>query len=559
MRYYHLFILAAVLISCGKDSGEEGTNDKASTASSASSTTYINVSDGYVLGAVVTSGTQTAQEYDPLGAGWYRFEATPEAQIVAAGGVNDIVTVNGLSDAGEPYAPTLRAPAGYGNVTPLTTMLLDKGSSETAALYPNAYAYDNRFDFDVVAASLQNLAIAKENAKAAIELSYPGTTVAVTPRIIDGQQVASSDDTWQFVVSLQLFGQHYCGGSLIDPEWVVTAGHCVTNDWGQVLPYKPTIMAGSYSLSSGGVTVQADALYVHPSYNPNTLNNDVGLIHLSSPITSVTPIALAQTLAQTGEATMVAGWGDVDEDDNVDDMPDDLMAVTIPVIDYDICNASYWFLTDSMFCAGYMAGGKDSCSGDSGGPLIALEEGEYRLNGLVSFGGSEEQLCGAPDYPGVYTDVTSVADWIGDYVDLASSSSSSRVFIGASSVASVSSESVSSEMSSASSAPSSVAWAAVSSKVVVKSSAASLVSSVSSGAVSSASLSSVAVSVASSLPASTSSSTTSSSADAVSSSASSAAATLDTIFAQIDAAADYDALNVIVVEYLGRFNGTYEE
>lgn len=381
----------------------------------------VLVSDAYVVDATVRSGETLAYETHEKGAGWYQFKTTINKDITVENGVNDIQPTNGKPDEGEPYAPTLKAPSYYQNVTPLSTMMLQYPASMKER-YPNAYSYDSSFNFDVVKVSEQNLSIAKENAKAAIELSAEQSAKKVVNlRIINGKKVSVNDDTWRFIISIQYNNSHSCGGSLINPEWVLTAAHCISDYNGNPVKNLPSNLSGTYSLVIGGTRVQTDAVYPHPNYDIDTIDNDIGLIHLSKPITNVESITLDTQVPQDNALIKVAGWGDIDADQQQYYYPDDLMEVTMPVINFDTCNTSYQTLTESMFCAGYMNGSKDSCQGDSGGPLIQ----NNKLSGIVSFGGSDTQYCGAPDYPGVYTKVANYIDWIESHTGPLESSSSS--------------------------------------------------------------------------------------------------------------------------------------
>jgi trypsin len=395
--------IAFLIIGCG------------SSSSSGSETPLsVVVSDAYIVHADVVSGDKKAYEDRDSGSGVYTFEESISENIVVKNGVNDINPTNSKADDGEPYAPTLKAPYSYKNITPFTTMMiLDEERAKDN--YPNAYKYKSDFDFDVVKVSDENLSIAKENIRAAFELSaLDGTRKVPKLRIINGEQVLADDDTWRFIVSIQQYKHHFCGGSLIHPQWVLTAAHCISRE-----SVQPSILAGTYSLVVEGVDVISDALYPHPDYNSDTVDNDIGLIHLKDPINSVKPIELDHSIPADNTMISVAGWGNMSIDSEI--YPDDLMQVDMPVINFDTCNNSYGYLTNSMFCAGYMDGSKDSCQGDSGGPLIQ----DNRLSGIVSFGGSDTQPCGAPDYPGVYTRVANYIDWIESHTGPLSSSSSS--------------------------------------------------------------------------------------------------------------------------------------
>jgi trypsin len=102
--------------------------------------------------------------------------------------------------------------------------------------------------------------------------------------------------------------------------------------------------------------------------------------------------------------TTTAGWGLTSENDTA--LPTDLLKVDVPVVGRSSCNASVGFIapiTTQMFCAGFPAGGKDSCSGDSGGPIVDCAT--KVLLGLVSWGNG----CAEPNAPGVYSNIGEAA------------------------------------------------------------------------------------------------------------------------------------------------------
>lgn len=107
----------------------------------------------------------------------------------------------------------------------------------------------------------------------------------------------------------------------------------------------------------------------------------------------------------------VAGWGNTNPTgENGSNPADRLQELEVKILSDEKCTEGYGeeFYTASMFCAGYMEGGRDSCQGDSGGPLICIKNGFPVLQGVVSWGFG----CGRAGFPGIYTDVVKYTDWI---------------------------------------------------------------------------------------------------------------------------------------------------
>ena len=205
------------------------------------------------------------------------------------------------------------------------------------------------------------------------------------PFIVGGEEVdpACPDCKYPFMVSLRYGGGHWCGGSLVREDWVITAAHCVEGVSESSLQVK--IGLHNVNSTSGAVTRNVDDIIVHPQYSSWSLDNDYALLELSSPVTTFEPIQLITDDSHDDEPVMstTMGWGATYEGDwngsNV------LMEVDVPID--ESCGNIGNEVTNNMVCAGDNNGGEDSCQGDSGGPLIMTNSnGEYELIGIVSWG-----------------------------------------------------------------------------------------------------------------------------------------------------------------------------
>ncbi|XP_030060869.1 chymotrypsin-like protease CTRL-1 [Microcaecilia unicolor] len=235
-------------------------------------------------------------------------------------------------------------------------------------------------------------------------------TISNYNRIVNGENAVPGSWPWQ--VSLQDgSGFHFCGGSLINQFWVVTAAHC------SVSPSYHRVILGEYDRSSSSEQLQVKTIsraITHPYWNANTLNYDITLLKLSSPAqlhARVSPVCLAATsdVLPLGIICVTTGWGRISGSSNT--TPAKLQQVALPLVTVADCR-QYWGsrITDLMICAG--AAGASSCQGDSGGPLVCQKGDAWTLIGIVSWGTSN---CNV-QAPGMYARVTKLRSWIDQIV-----------------------------------------------------------------------------------------------------------------------------------------------
>lgn len=246
--------------------------------------------------------------------------------------------------------------------------------------------------------------------KSLVLLSIPFSVYAkpVNSFIVGGEVAAQGE--FPFIASLHGRSGHFCGGTLIAKNWVLTAAHCVKG--GSIA--KVYIGLHSQKALSSGEVFTAAKVIAHSEYNAQKTDYDYALIKLSGDSKAVPALVNDEEIKIPVSAdegvinTVVAGWGVVKESSY--SLPDLLQKVTVPLVDQETCNKSYkGNITNRMICAGLAAGGKDSCQGDSGGPLVIKnEDGSVNLVGVVSWG----EGCARANKYGVYSKVNEVTSWI---------------------------------------------------------------------------------------------------------------------------------------------------
>ncbi|XP_028299404.1 proproteinase E-like isoform X2 [Gouania willdenowi] len=245
-------------------------------------------------------------------------------------------------------------------------------------------------------------------------------TPAVKPdtgRVVNGEDARPHSWPWQ--ISLQVkHGSRYhhtCGGTLIAPRWVLTAGHCI---WpGDV--YR--VVLGEHDMSQQEQTEQIRdilRIIVHPSWDIDHVadGNDLALLKLDkSPIMNdsvgVACLPRAGEIPPHGSQCYISGWGNLYTHGP---MPDKLQQALLPVVEHSVCSQSDWWgitVKNTMICAGgdIVSG----CNGDSGGPLNCLgEDNRWYVQGVTSFVSS--RVCNEVKKPTVFTRTSAFSEWLSE-------------------------------------------------------------------------------------------------------------------------------------------------
>lgn len=249
------------------------------------------------------------------------------------------------------------------------------------------------------------------------------SSVAAQRRIIGG--FSAQSDSWPWMAAIvdaggDTYADQYCGGTLIHSRWVMTAAHCVYDQSGRLAtPKDIEVVLGVTNLrQDSGERIGVGQIVVHPNYDYNGSNDaDIALLELETESTQE-PIAIFSGGTDLSQVDgTVIGWG-VTGFSNPS--PSQLQQASVPIVSNTVCNEAYTRsslyhnppITSGMMCAGYIEGNRDTCFGDSGGPLMIQDGDGWKVAGITSWG----EGCAKPGFFGVYTRVSEYSNFIESHV-----------------------------------------------------------------------------------------------------------------------------------------------
>ncbi|XP_067903199.1 coagulation factor IX-like [Heterodontus francisci] len=232
-------------------------------------------------------------------------------------------------------------------------------------------------------------------------------------RIVGGEECLKGQCPWQAMLLDNSKKKGFCGGTILNEKWVITAAHCMH------FPVNFQIVVGEHNINIDEHTEnyhEVKKVVLYPKYNAtkSRYDHDIALILLKTPIkfnAFIIPICLpekpfAEKILMTQNYGTVSGWGRLA---NMGPTAVVLRKIDIPYVERSMCkDSSKYSVTGNMFCAGSATGIKDACQGDSGGPHITSYKNTWFLTGIVSWGDG----CAVSGRYGFYTRVSRYYGWI---------------------------------------------------------------------------------------------------------------------------------------------------